>query len=51
MLEVATLQHNALGGGGANDKGVGSVGQGGGSGHGEGRLAAGEGDTVLSRCC
>lgn len=49
MLEVAALQHDALGGGGANDKVVGSVGQGCGGGHGEGRLAAGEGDPVWSK--
>lgn len=47
MLEVAALQHDALGGW-ANDKVVGSVGQGCGGGHREGRLAAGEGDRVLS---
>lgn len=42
MLEVAALQHDALGGG-ANDEVVGgSVGQGRGGGHGQGHLAAGE---------
>lgn len=51
MLEVAALQHDALGSGGTNNKVVGSVGEGCGGGHGEGRLAAGEGDTVPSGCC
>lgn len=52
MLEMAALQHDALGGGRANDKVVGSVGEGRGCGHRKGRLTAGKGHTLPpSRCC